>query len=77
MPDFTVDTQDLINGAVLGFLHIGGFLVGGLVGLGFAFGIGMVYIELTTKLNQLSETVDALESENKVLKKRISNLEDE
>ena len=26
MPDFSVDTQDLINGAVLGVLHIGGLL---------------------------------------------------
>jgi cell division protein FtsB len=77
MPDFSVDTQDLINGAVLGALFIGGFLVGGLLGLGFAFGIGMAYIELTTELNRLSKAVDGLEAENRALKKRISELESE
>ena len=77
MSDFTVDTQDLINGAILAFLHIGGFLAGGFLGLGFAFGIGMAYIELTTTLDRLSKTVHALEAENQVLKNRISELEGE
>ena len=77
MPDFSVDSQDLINGAVLGFLHIGGFLVGGLLGLVFAFGIGMAYIELTTTVDRLSKTVDRLEAENQTLENRISDLEAE
>ena len=77
MPDLSVDTQDLINGAVLGVLFIGGFLVGGLLGFGFAFGIGMAYIELTIELNRLSKAVEGLETENRALKKRISELESE
>jgi len=74
---FDVDSQALLNGAVLGFTTIAGAIAGGLFGGAIGLAAGLAFAELSTQLARLDASVRDLSAENERLRRRVSELESE